>query len=111
MPTFSKKVEVVDARQFTGGPKNGREMVRWITANGGRAKWFGTQQVHAIDGTKVEMVTTQDVLTFDVKDPKNVRPNAVDEVMISPGCWVLCKDEGVFDWKTDEALQAEYDIQ
>jgi hypothetical protein len=38
MPTF-KKVEVVDARQFTGGVDQGMELVLWVESGGGVGWW------------------------------------------------------------------------
>lgn len=38
MPTF-RKVEIVDAREFSGGLKSGSELVLWISSNSGRAEY------------------------------------------------------------------------
>lgn len=39
MPTFKKKPEIVDARQFRGDRVDGLDIVLWITSNDGQAVW------------------------------------------------------------------------
>jgi hypothetical protein len=40
MPTFKKKPEVVDARQFTGGLQNGSDIAFWVNSNDSLAHWL-----------------------------------------------------------------------
>lgn len=39
MPTFKKKPEIVDARQFTGGVQNGTDLTFWIQSHEANAVW------------------------------------------------------------------------
>lgn len=39
MATYRRIPEIVDARQFTGGAKNGLELVHWVDSNEGKAFW------------------------------------------------------------------------
>ena len=39
MPTFKKKPEIVDARQFTGGAQDGMNLVLWVRSGGAQAFW------------------------------------------------------------------------
>lgn len=38
MPKF-KKVELVEARQFTGGLQNGSDLAFWVNSNNAKADW------------------------------------------------------------------------
>lgn len=109
MPTFTKKVEVVDARQFQGTLKSAKELVGWVAANEGEASWQQTHQVKH-DGNKVVSQVTQNVMSvyIDVVEGKREIKN---QVFISEGSWILIKQNGDFDVKTDDEMQAEYDIK
>lgn len=39
MPTFKKKPEVIDARQFTGEEQNRNDLILWIQSHGANAHW------------------------------------------------------------------------
>lgn len=61
MPTFKRKPETVDARQFTGGVQNGTDVVFWINSIAGEgvsAKWEelygGTELIRVMYTNSVE---------------------------------------------------------
>lgn len=112
MPTFAKEVQVlkvVDARQFKGTIKSARELVAWITANGGEAVWQYAQEVRH-NGQEVEHKVLQNYLSVYVDIIELGKP--VQELQYAkPTCWVVRDMDGDFSIMTDEQMHAEYTQQ
>lgn len=89
MPTFkSKKVETVDARQFTGGEENATELAFYIDSHGGNARWEDK---------------TDD-------RPENIRVTTDTYAeRIYVGDWVIIKQDGTLYHSRPQDFEAEYE--
>lgn len=88
MPTFKKRPEIVDARIFEGGGRNGTELVFWVNSNEGRAFW-------------VDVETEQIRLYFDLYG------KAYDIAYV--GDWLMRNQDGSFKVVRQQELDSEYE--
>lgn len=84
MPTFRKKNAVVDARQFTGGIRNGMDLVLWVTSNQGWAAWREKTD-------RLDLTIWGRTSTVWVND------------------WVILNTDGTFDQMHPEDFKEEYE--
>lgn len=97
MPTFRKRPEVVDARQFTGTDENTNELVLWIQSCAGEG-------VH---------VTNSTALVGNKKDRRQVRllsiryPN--DWEIAHENDWIVLRQSGYFEVVRPEVMALEYE--
>jgi hypothetical protein len=89
MPTFRKKPEIVDARQFTGGVQNGTDLAFWVSSNDCKAMWYDVPDEHR------EMVT----LYFGKFQWKNAYI----------GDWIILNQDGSFSAMRPEDFESTYD--
>lgn len=100
MPTFKKKPETVDARQFTGGLQNGTDLVLWVQSNEGKILWVDEQQFSmspARKGTSPEHIRLYDI-------PYG---HAFDIVYV--GDWILQRQNGAFEVIRQQDLDMDYE--
>lgn len=90
MPTFKKKPEIVDARQFTGGTQNGTDLVFWIESNAGHAIW--------------QEETDRRLENIKVDSTQRYRYGYA-----YPGDWIMQNQDGSFKVIRQQDLDAEYD--
>lgn len=90
MPVFKKKrIEIVDARQFTGGVQNGTDLVFWVNSNDGSAEW------HDVNQDYPELVVLRQVNKY-----------LWDHVYA--GDWIVRNQNGSFSAKRPQDFEAEY---
>lgn len=90
MPTFKKRrVEVVDARQFTGGVQNGTDLAFWVNSNNGGAKWIEPR------GSYPERVMI------------HIGPHSWHNAYV--GDWIMYNQDGSFKAIRPQDLAAEYE--
>ena len=90
MPTFQKKPETVDARQFTGGKENGMEIVTWINSVGG-----------------LSVTIMWDVLYGGTEIIKIIQPNYLETAFV--GDWIMQRQNGYIEVVRPQMLELEYD--
>lgn len=89
MPTFKKKrVEIIDARQFTGGVQNGTDLVFWINCKDGRASWREATNYP-------ELITL-----YHAK---------YQWTYVYVGDWIVLKQDGSFTAMRPQEFEAEYE--
>lgn len=87
MATF-RKIEVVDARQFTGGVQNGGDILLWVHSHQGRA-------THVSGGKGPEFIRIyRDYASLEFE-------------LLFVGDWVMQNQDGTFRGIRPEALVAE----
>lgn len=94
MPTFRKKPEIVDARQFTGGTQNGTDLLYWIQSHNGRAMWEPKIN-DAPNGAEY-------IRLYDL-------PIMVIQRVAYVGDWVMLRQNGTFAVVRQQELNAEYE--
>jgi hypothetical protein len=90
MPTF-KRIEVVDARQFTGGKQNGTDLVFWVNANGGQAYWL-----EATQGLPEQVKLAE-------------QPYSQKYGLGYAGDWIMQNQDGSFKVVRQQELDAQYE--
>lgn len=93
MPTF-RRIEVVDARQFTGGLDNGSSLAFWVNSNHGRAHWYDKQQVAGRTLSERVILTTSDHVGYD---------------LVWVGDWIMLHQDGTWEAVRTEALKEQYE--
>jgi hypothetical protein len=93
MPTF-RRVEIVDARQFTGGLEQGMDLCLWVNSNYGRAQWMERREV----GSKV---LSERIRLYD--------ENQVTYAIAWLGDWIVRHQDGSWEVVRTERMQAEYE--
>lgn len=92
MPTFRKRPEFVDARQFTGGVQQGTDTVLWINSNNGKAFWHPERQ---FDGRTIP----EHVVLWRTEDYTIIWIND----------WAMLHQDGTWDAMRPEDLHEEYE--
>ena len=95
LPTFMKKPEIVDARQFTGGVQNGTDLTHWIQANGADAHWSPAKRDEENDYDDPEYI----YLTY----------GKFKFTYIHVGDWVILRQDGRVVGMRPEDFNREYD--
>lgn len=94
MSTF-RKVEVVDARQFTGGIQQGTDLAFWVNSNNGRAHWHGEQPV----GSK----TLSERIVLEIE-------NGNDYTLVWLNDWIMLHQDGSWEAMRPEDLNEQYEV-
>lgn len=92
MPTF-RKVEIIDARQFTGGQDSAMELVFWVLSNGGHAEWK--------DESLVGNRTLSERIRLDICHD--------DYTLVWENDWIVRHQDGTWDAMRPEDLKEEYE--
>lgn len=93
MPTFKRRSEYGDARQFTGGLEQGMEIVLWINSNNGKASWYPERLVGSRTlSERIILWISDDNYTF---------------VWVND--WAMYKQDGTWDTYRPEDLHEEYE--
>lgn len=94
MPTFKKKPEIVDARQFTGGKQNGTDLVFWVNSNEGKAIW---------EPKLNEAPNGQEYIRL------YGMPYGVERRVVYVGDWIMQHQDGRFAVIRQQELDADYE--
>lgn len=89
LPTFKKKPEVVDARQFTGGTQNGTDLVFWVQSNRGHAMWIDSYQKSFPETIRLE--------------------EHMEMIPVFTGDWIVLKQDGTFTAMRPEVFELTYE--
>jgi hypothetical protein len=65
MPTF-RRVEIVDARQFTGGLQQGSDLAFWVNSNHGLAHWYPERLVGQKTLSERIILHTPDYVNYSI---------------------------------------------
>lgn len=84
-----KKIEHVDAFEFTGGVQNGSDLVFWISSNNGRAEWTEAK------GKFLEMIT--------------IKHRGYRKSYVFEGDWIVMNADGSFTGYRPELFLALYE--
>lgn len=98
MPTF-RRVEVVDARQFTGGKQQGSDLAFWVNSNQGRAYWK--------DATTIGGKHLSERIALQIKDGGGHTFN--DHVIVWLGDWIMLHQDGSWEAVRTEDLKEQYE--
>lgn len=98
MPTFRKKPEIVDARQFTGGVQNGTDITHWIQANGANAHW--------IEGRPAALDAEND---YDDPEYVYLSYGKFKFTYVHVGDWVILRQDGRVVGMRPEDFAREYE--
>lgn len=93
MPTFKRRPEYVDARQFTGEGQNGSDLVFWVLSNGGRASHHPQIQV---GGRRLSERIRLDICHGDY-------------TLVWKNDWVVLHQDGTWEAMRPEDLKEQYE--
>lgn len=93
MPTF-RRVEIVDARQFTGGKQQGSDLAYWVSSNHGRAHWYPEREVGSRTLSERIVLTTSDHVGYD---------------LVWVGDWIMLHQDGSWEAVRTEDLKEQYE--
>ena len=100
MPTFKKIPEVVDGRQFEGGPKNATDLLLWVHSNEGKALWVEervTWRSGSRQGTAPEHIRLYDMPFSHIFE------------LVYVGDWIIRRQSGKFEVVRPQELASDYE--
>jgi hypothetical protein len=100
LPTFKKKPEIVDGRQFTGGIRNGTDLIFWVNSKEGKADWFE-------ETLKVRTATQKIMSPERIRVYKGPYQTEYDTAYV--GDWIVQRQSGRFEVVRPQELAEDYD--